>query len=61
MLNTLLFIVNNGWKYYSGFVKVKVDSNLTLNFLMGEWSPADKVMTELVFKNKVKKKGKDEG
>ena len=52
MLNALTFIVNNGWKYWGDYVEVKDDSNLAMNFLTGEWSPSDEVMTELVSKIK---------
>ena len=51
MFNTLTFFVNNGWKYWG--VEVKGDSNLAMNFLTGEWSPSDKVMTELLLRIKM--------
>ena len=52
MFNALTFIVNNGWKYWGDYEEVKGNSNLAMDFLTGEWSPSDEVITELVSKIK---------
>ena len=44
--------MNNKCKYYGDYVEVKGDSNLVMNFLTGEWSPSDEMITELVSKIK---------
>ena len=41
VLNALVFIVNNGWKYWGDYVKLKGNSNLVMNFPAREWYPAD--------------------
>ena len=58
MLNASMFIVKNGWKYWGEYVEVKGESNLAMNFLMGELSPSDEVMTEL--DSKIKRLRKEE-
>ena len=43
-------IVNNGWKYWGDFIELKDDSNLTMNFLTGEWFLQKEVMTKVALK-----------
>ena len=43
-----MFIVNNRWKYWGDFAKVKGNSNLKMNSFTREWSPSDEVISELV-------------
>ena len=44
--------MNNGWKYWGDYLEVKDDCKLAMNFLVGEWSFSNEVMTELISKIK---------
>ena len=52
MLNILIYIVNDWWKYSGNYVEVKGNSNLAMSFLTREWSPSDEVIAEIVLKLK---------